>query len=290
MGIMDGCRTVRALALRTQEVFMKIIISHDVDHLYATDHVFKDLILEKLWVRSFLHLYRGKISLKTFLYRLTILFHNRMHRVDELMQFDRQHHIPSVFFFGMQNGLGMSYSQETALPVIKRVLENGFDAGVHGIDYLCAENIKREHDDFAKHSGMTAFGIRNHYVRFDADTFEKMSQAGYLFDSTWFNKKELELRTPYKVGNMWEFPLCIMDSYVCNTGKTEVDLERTKDAILQAEKKGIPYLTILFHDDQYNEKYDPDMKNWYEKTIEFCENKGFPFISYRDAIKELENA
>ena len=68
---------------------MKIIISHDVDHLYATDHLFKDLILEKLWVRSFLHLCSGKISLRTFFYRLTLLFHNRMHRIEEVMTCNR---------------------------------------------------------------------------------------------------------------------------------------------------------------------------------------------------------
>lgn len=268
---------------------MKIIISHDVDHLYATDHVFKDLILEKLWVRSFLHLCGGKISLKTFLYRLTILFHNRMHRVDELMQFDKQHRIPSVFFFGMQNGLGMSYSQEKAAPVIKRVLENGFDVGVHGIDYLSERNIKKEHDDFVWNSETTEFGVRNHYVRFDDKTFEKMNKAGYLFDSTWFNKKELDIRAPYKVGEMWEFPLHIMDAYICKVGELDSSIEKTKAAILQAERMGMPYCTILFHDTQFDERFDPEMKNWYEQTIEFCEDRGFEFISYRDAIKELEN-
>lgn len=35
---------------------MKIIVSHDVDHLYPSDHFLKDLILPKMWVRSFLHL------------------------------------------------------------------------------------------------------------------------------------------------------------------------------------------------------------------------------------------
>ena len=70
---------------------MKIIISHDVDHLDATDHVTKDLILPKLWVRSLLHLCVGKISLRTFLYRLTILFHNRMNRTEEVMAFDKSH-------------------------------------------------------------------------------------------------------------------------------------------------------------------------------------------------------
>lgn len=267
---------------------MKIIISHDVDHLYATDHLFKDLILEKLWIRSFLHLCAGKIGLKTFLYRLTLLFHNRMHRIDELMAFDRAHGIPSVFFFGMDHVLGMSYSQKRAAPEIQKVLNAGFDAGVHGVDYQSAGNIRAEHDAFRRISGMSSFGLRNHYVRFDETTFQKMEGAGYLFDSTWFNKKKLELCAPYKVGRMWEFPLHIMDGYICFPGKLEEGLEATRSAIRQAETEGMPYCTILFHDYQFDSRYDPEKKRWYEETIRFCEESGYEFISYRDAIQELE--
>ena len=51
----------------------------------------------------------------------------------------------------------------------------------------------------------------------------------------------------------------------------------------------MPYCTILFHDYQFDEHFDPDMKHWYEETIRFCKDHGFEFISYRDAIRELEN-
>lgn len=267
---------------------MKIIISHDVDHLYPLDHLKKDLILEKLWVRSFLHLCGGKISLQTLLYRLSLPFRKQMHHIDELMNFDRAHGIPSVFFFGMDNVLGMSYSQEQAAPVIRRVLNAGFDAGVHGVDYLCIEKIQAEHDAFRNISGLVSFGLRNHYVRFDAGTFSKMEKAGYLFDSTWFNKKELDIRAPYKVGNMWEFPLHIMDGYICFPGKLEQGLKDTFAAIRKAEAMGMPYCTILFHDNQYNSRYAPEMKQWYEETVRFCEESGYSFISYREAIRELE--
>lgn len=267
---------------------MKIIISHDVDHLYASDHVVKDLILEKLWVRSFLHLCRGKISLKTFLYRLTLLFHGRMHRIDEVMAFDRAHGVPSIFFFGMDNALGMSYSRKRATPEIQKVLKAGFDAGVHGVDYRDGEKIKAEHDAFQDLSGMGSFGLRNHYVRFEDDTFQKMAQAGYLFDSTWFNKKELEFRAPYKVGDMWEFPLHIMDVYICPPGGLEQSLKNTFAAIRRAEAEGMPYCTILFHDYQFDSRFDPQMKQWYEETVWFCRESGYQFISFRDAIRELE--
>ena len=268
---------------------MKIIVSHDVDHLYAADHIVRDLILEKMWVRSFFQLCQRKLSLNTFLYRLFILFHNRMHRLYEVMAFDRENGIPSVFFFGMDRVLGMSYSRKKAAPVIRYVMEQGFDVGVHGVDYLSMEKIQDEHDAFAGISGMDQFGLRNHYVRFDEETFDKMQRAGYLFDSTWFNKKEMEIRAPYKVGNMWEFPLHIMDTYVCHPGNLKEYLQRTFEAITQAEQLGMPYCTILFHDYQYDNKFDPQMKRWYEETIRFCKEKKYEFISYRDAIKELEN-
>lgn len=267
---------------------MKIIISHDVDHLYATDHIFKDLFLEKLWIRSFIHLCQGKISLKTFWHRLTLLFHNKMTHMDELMSFDNAHGIPAIYFFGMDNALGLSYSRRKAAAAIQRVISNGFDVGVHGIDYQNLEKIRAEHDAFSAISGMTSYGIRNHYVRFDSSTFQKMECAGYLFDSTWFNKQKLDIRAPYRVGRIWEFPLHIMDAYICKPGNLEKGLTLTYAAIRQADEIGMPYCTILFHDYQFDDHYDPQLKQWYINTVHFCEEQNYSFISYRDAISELE--
>lgn len=268
---------------------MKIIVSHDVDHLYPSDHFLKDLILPKMWVRSFLHLCGGKISWSTFCYRLSLPFRKRMNRIAEVMAFDRANGVPSVFFFGMDNALGMSYSRKTAEPMIRYVLDAGFDVGVHGVDYQDAAKIRDEHDAFARLSGLTSFGLRNHYVRFDGLTFEKMNRAGYLFDSTWFNKERTELRKPYKVGKMWEFPLHIMDTYVCHPGQVEQGIQDTVEIIRRAEKAGMPYCTILFHDYQFDDGQDPEMKRWYMETIRFCIENHYEFISYRDAIRELES-
>lgn len=148
--------------------------------------------------------------------------------------------------------------------------------------------MKKEHDDFAALSGLKQFGIRNHYVRFDEETFEKQEQAGYLFDSTWFDKSMEEMKSPYKVGNMWEFPLHIMDGYICEEGRLEEGIKRTAGMIERVKEAGIPYCTILFHDYQFDDRFSPQMKEWYVETVRYCEKKGYEFISYRDAIKELE--
>ena len=268
---------------------MKVIISHDVDHIDVSDHVVKDLILEKMFIRSIIQIFTGQISLKTFFHRVTMIFRQRMNRIEEVMEFDRQNDIPSTFFFGMANGLGMSYSREKAEIYIKKVIEKGFDVGVHGVDYMEQENICREHDAFKNISGMNAFGIRNHYVRFNDETFSKMDRAGYFYDTTYFNKQKTELINPYKVGNMWEFPLHIMDGYICEQGRLTEGLDNTYKTIDEAEKCGIKYLTVLFHDYQFDNDFDPQLREWYIKTIEYCKSKGYDFISYRDAIEELEN-
>lgn len=267
---------------------MKIIISHDVDHLYVSDHWFKDLFIEKLWARSLIQLIKKEIDTETFLYRLFLPFHNRMHRIDELMNYDRSHHIPSVFFFGMANGLGMSYHKSQASPIIKKVFNQSFDVGVHGINYQNTEAIRKEHDDFRNISGLKDFGIRNHYVKFNENTFTKQSEAGYLFDSTWFDKEQKEFREPYKVKGMWEFPLHIMDVYSCKEGKLKDSITETKKRLRKLEQQGISYCTILFHDTNFNERYSPQLKRWYMEVVEYCEKSGYEFISYRKAIEELE--
>lgn len=268
---------------------MKIIVSHDVDHLYVSDHYFKDLIVEKFIIRGFVHFIQRRIDFHTLMNRLGIVFTNRMNNIDSLMVFDAEMGVPSTFFFGMANGLGMSYSIKRAVPFIKKVKRNGFDAGVHGIEYESAEGIAVEHDRFKEIVKEDRFGIRNHYVRFDDDTFSKMDAAGYLFDSTQFNKKATELVNPYKIGNMWEFPLHIMDVYACKSGDYREDVKATYQIVEEAEKIGIKYFTLLFHEEKFNRDVYPEEYNWYVNLIGSMKERGYEFVSYNDAIRELEN-
>lgn len=266
---------------------MKIIISHDVDHIYSKDHVFRDMIFPKLWVRSFIHFLQGKICFKTLWFRVISVFEKNLNRIDAVMEKDKQYGVPSVFFFGMRQGIGMSYKKEEAYDVIKYVESNGFDVGVHGIAYQQYDQIEAEYDDFQNVVQKSDFGIRTHYVRFDENTFDKMSRAGYLFDSSEFNKHELEIKAPYKVNDMWEFPLHIMDGYIIPPGNLEKAMNDTIRAIKKANEMNMPYCTILYHDYQYNEKTYPVEKAWYDWLLEYLKKEGYEFISYREAIKEL---
>jgi len=265
---------------------MKVIISHDVDHLYPSDHC-KDLIFPKFWVRSLLELFKGNIRIATFSKRLLSVFSKRMNRIPELCEFDKKNGVQATYFFGMANALGMSYKKEKALPWIKYVKEHGYEAGVHGCDYQNMDKMHDEYNNFYKLTGISKFGIRNHYVRYDDDTFNKMNKAGYLFDTSEFNKNYPEYKDPYKVGEMWEFPLALMDGYVIKP-----DFNQTKDEVVNFIGKTIAdggkYLTILFHDSYFDEKCYPNEYRFYTWLITYIKSLGLEFISYKEAISELE--
>ena len=263
---------------------MKIIISHDVDHLYPKDHFFKDLIFPKLWIRSFGEFLKQEISFQTFLWRLVSVFDRRLNRIPELILYDKQKGIKSTFFFGMDQLLGMSYRRSDARKWIKYVMENGMEAGVHGVEIDDEEKMKEEYRAFQSLSGLDKFGIRTHYVRYNDTTFHKMSSIGYLFDTSEFNKQNIELKAPYRIGEMWEFPLYLMDGYVMKN-----DIEKaqkvTMEALKEAKEHDIQYFTFLFHDYMFNDRTYKKDKAYYEWFVQYCVENDFEFVSYRDAIR-----
>ena len=266
---------------------IKVIISHDVDHLFARDHWFRDLIYPKMWIRTTLELIRRDITGREWWLRNTSCFRKIRHNLEALMDYDEEYGIRSAFFFGMNQGLGMSYRPEEAAPVIRMVHERGFLTGVHGIEFKDESGIRKEYNTFCQIMGFNPCGIRMHYVRFDDQTFIKLNEAGYIFDTTEFCKPECGTRkAPYKVGSMWEFPLAIMDAYLPQ--KYEEAKRQTLELLDQCKEKGLQYITILFHDYQFCDDYQ-DMRKWYIWLTEhLAASSDYQYISYEDAIRELE--
>ncbi len=264
---------------------IRVIVSHDVDHLFARDHWFRDLTYPKLWVKSALQLIKREITIKEWWLRSISCFRKNRNNLEALMDFDENHGIPSTFFFGMNQGLGMSYRPEEAKQMILKVHERGFAVGVHGIEYQDLTGMKKEYDTFRQVTGLEPCGIRMHYVRFDEKTFEKLSNIGYVFDTTEFDKSKNGTRkAPYKVGNMWEFPLAIMDAYLPQPFAEAK--QSTMELLKQCKKQGLNYVTVLFHDYHFCDDYQ-DLKQWYMWLMEFFRDSDeYEFAPYAKAIKE----
>ena len=81
---------------------MKIIVSHDVDHIRAWEHKW-DLIIPKFIVRNLIEYCSKYISGSEMKYRFRNLVTNKWQNLNELMEFDRRHDIPSTFFVAVDN-------------------------------------------------------------------------------------------------------------------------------------------------------------------------------------------
>jgi len=204
---------------------MKIIISHDVDHITAWEHR-KDLIIPKFLARNMIELMSGAISGKESCLRFASLFKNKWHNIEELIDFDGKNSIPSTFFIAVDNALGLHYSLKDAEFWIKKILQNKFDVGLHGIAFDNLEDIKNGYNIFKKISKLGDFGIRMHYLRNNNNTLKYLNDSEYIFDTTLY-----KFQNPFKIDNLWEFPLHIMDVYLFhkNSRWQNQTLEQVKD-------------------------------------------------------------
>ncbi len=266
---------------------MQVILSHDVDHMTVWEH-WKDPIVPKFYVRNTLELGKGIISGREYALRWADLVRNKWQNISEVMDFHDRLGIRSCFFFGLANGKGLSYPMRYAEEWIPKVIARGFEAGVHGIAFDDESAMRSEYEAFKRISGLDRFGIRMHYLRQDAHTFERMERIGYRFDAT-----EQGIRAPHRIGRMWEFPLQEMDGWAMDGSKRyqSRDLKgaiaHTMSKVEAAESAGLPYFNLLFHDRYYTPAFATWMA-WYEAMVKELMARGHRMVTHAEAIDQLE--
>ncbi len=267
---------------------MKIIVSHDVDHLSVVEHG-ADLMVPKFLLRSSLECGLGKIQAKEIVQRFWRTLSNRWNNIEELMAFDSGRCVPATYFIGVSNGRQLSYSFSEAGKWIEKILRADFEVGVHGICYDCPEGISREFDRFRNVTGGDNIGVRMHCLSHNDDTLSYLEKSGYRFDSTLSG-----FRNPFRLGRgMWEFPLQLMDAdLLCNGSRWqnrgfEEAKMRTLQMINNAERDGLNYFSVLFHDFYFTDAFQ-SWKRWYIWFVNHLRRQGYEFVSYTGAIEELE--
>lgn len=263
---------------------MKVIISHDIDHWRWSDHLLRDLFLPKHIARTLYYGATGAISAVAFARRFEWLWRNQQHHLDRLVAFNAAHAIPATYFVGVAMALGLSYSLRTSKRIVQWLREHGCDlVGVHGIAYDDAEEIRRERARFEEIVGHDRFGIRMHYRRTSERTMELLGRAGYTFDST-----TAELKAPYRIDGLVEFPISVMDVHIMSLGRSSLEQARreTIRRFEKAAKLDIGYFTVNFHDCYYSDAF-PVHKAWYEWLVKWVGEQGIGFTSFGSALQCL---
>jgi hypothetical protein len=262
---------------------MKVIISHDVDHLSYGEHWLRDAYIPKYLLRHTRYWSRGSICADLWWRRISTPFNGEpFHHLDKLLAMDREYGVPATYFIGMRRGLGMSYSRAAARGVIARLLDARVDVGVHGVEYTNAIGMREEFDAFRSMvpSG-TDFGVRNHYLRRDENTLSLQAVAGYQFDSS-----EEGVRSPYMKDGIYEFPVCLMEVRILREdeavgiGKAKSETERM---VMEAERSAISHFTILFHDVYFSPLF-PQHQAWYAWLIPWLRER-FEWSNFRQACQ-----
>ncbi len=270
---------------------MKIaLISHDVDHIKPWEHLLKDLIIPKFLVRNKIELLKGKISFKEYILRLKdVLLNEKWNQIESIIAFHKQFNIPSTFFVGVNNGVGLSYNIEGSTWAIQTIIQNNFDVGVHGITYNNIALMAKEHELFKTISERESFGIRMHYLRNNVHTLEYLQKVGYSFDATLH-----ELQNPYiNSQGLIEIPIHIMDGWILNGNKRYQSVsfeEAKKETLIRLEKLdslGVSYYSILFHDRYFTPSFST-WKQWYEWLIDYLIQNNFKFMNHSDVAQRLK--
>jgi hypothetical protein len=267
---------------------MKAIISHDIDHITVWEHLFKDTIIPKYLARMHIELFKGKISTREYTLRWSDFFKNKWQNIDELITFNNIYYVPSSFFIAVNRGIGLNYSNESALLWMDQMRHRNCELSLHGIAFNDQSEIDREAGLFRKLTHQDKFGIRMHYVRNSEQTFNLLERSGYIFDST-----EHSFKNPYKIGKMWEFPFQIMDGWVIENYKKwqSLDLARAKENTIKLIDKAVDnkldYIGIDFHDRYFSHAFKTWL-DWYMWLVDYLKANKVEFVNFNQAIKELE--
>ena len=272
---------------------MKVIISHDVDHLSVWEHT-RDLVIPKFVVRFGIEWVLGYTSWREVVPALRSLWTNSWQHIEELMDFDEAHGVPSTFFVAVANGRKLCYALADAKEWITRVRSRGFDVGVHGIEYGSADKVHDELTRFREITGQDFVGVRFHNIGFSPSSVQlsdsdvlNLKRVGYSFSSTTFGDTG-----PWCSDTFWEFPIHLMDGHMFRVGRPwknrtpEQMRESTVKRLEDAAARGVSYFSLLFHDGFFCDYYR-DYQEWYVWLVEFLKAAGYQLCSYRHALDEL---
>jgi len=212
-------------------------ITHDIDHIRIREH-YRDLFLFRFVAVTFLELLHGKRSLIDFVRAKLLVFQpKRWDHFNEWIALEKKYKIKSTYFFAVNRGKSLSYTNEEIKPVAMLLKKNGFDLALHGQEYNKEEKVTSERELFKDITGSYPVGIRMHYLKKGTHSLKLFSKL-YRFDSSEYST---ELAQPKRQEGILEIPLHVMDTYLFSPLYLNFDLDEailyTKELFAKAKEK-----------------------------------------------------
>jgi hypothetical protein len=236
-------------------------ITHDIDHIRMREHYFRDIFLFRLLGVSAIEVLKGRRSIWSLCKLKWSLFRpNTWDHFDEWIILEKKHGIRSTWFFAVNRGSSLSYTNEEIKPVAHKLKDEGFDLGLHGQHHTGEKEIRREYELFHKIIGTHPEGIRMHYLRISKKSFFELTDL-YIYDSSLFVR---HLEQPKKTLHMLEIPLHIMDTYLFSPFYNNFTLEEAKkytEKMLKEAKKKKRLVVFDIHPHHLDKNF-PRQREW----------------------------
>jgi peptidoglycan/xylan/chitin deacetylase (PgdA/CDA1 family) len=262
-----------------------VCLTHDIDFIRIRDHRFDHTMwgfLYRASIGTLINVLNGRSTLAD-LYQnwkavLTVPFVYLGLAIDFWFKFDRYMELEekvgarsTFFFIPFKNRMGdkltgkgakmraAKYDVTDIQDTIKKLVNNGFEAGVHGIDaWHDPAGARAEKARITEASGQSDVGIRMHWLYYNQDTHRILEEAGYTYDTTFgyndavgYRAGTTQIFKPISVNNILELPLNIQDTALFNPrhmSLTKAAAWHLVDDLISKTMVHGGVLTVLWHD------------------------------------------
>ena len=275
-----------------------VVVSHDIDFIYHKDQEIgpRELIISTLKnvLRADLKKIRHEYN------RLNTKAVNRW-PVEKLMHYFQSKDIPTTYYFMCLDPSDQDYNYDIEMlkPLITQILDAGNEVGLHGghTAYKSASDFIQQLSRLKKVTELEKVGYRNHYLKFNLDSFEIMREAGISTDSTLgfadivgFRNGMAHPFRPYncRENSFYDFveiPLIMMDQTLYKyMNLSQNDLRKVSNQIIDRVSEVSGTLSLLWHNTTFQGEKVQDL----DYMIERMRDDGAWFCTPNELVEWYE--
>lgn len=275
-----------------------LALSHDIDHLSLREHVADGQLVRIVGNALRRHLGRGFApgrAMRAVGQGLAALAGGDAWAgaADDLLAAERRAGVKSTWFVAVRPGLGIRYTPEAVAPLVRRILEQGHEVGLHGQHADDGPRLAAEILELAGIAGRAVSGLRMHYLRLSPAVYDTARHSGLGYDSTVMDRSRLDpallpLAGPRLVRpGLVEIPLHVMDSTLFSATGLALDeaqaVEYLRLLVERARAEG-RVLVVNLHPNFYS-RFTPEVRGWYDALLALATARSDAFLTTLEGLR-----
>lgn len=274
---------------------IKVALTHDIDRIQKTYQYFTKsaVALRNLNFRLLLNQIQSISEMNSIFWNF-----------DKIMNIEEKYGVRSTHFFLFETikpkiltpkTWKLAFGRYNATnPRIKSIIwdlnMNGWEIGLHGSfrSFNDPKLLSQEKQILEDILGREVYGIRQHYLNLDEQTWMYQRDAGFLYDTSFgytraigFKENRVTPFRPFK-DHFLEIPLVIMDSCFAS----DSDRWQKLDQIVQTATAGEGIIVLNWHNNNLDERDFPHYFEYYELLIKYFIDRGAKFYRMVDFYNE----